>query len=70
MAAEFGAAPRTVDDYIAIARARTRFAVDAATTTTDERAEAVSRLERLAKKLEEKGAWSRRSSTSSACSST
>lgn len=56
MSAEFGAAPRTVDDYIA--RARDRFAVEAAGTAEEERAAALARLDRLAKKLEAKGAWS------------
>lgn len=56
MSAEFGAAPRTVDDYIA--RARDRFAVETAATSQEERAATLARLDKLARKLEAQGAWS------------
>jgi hypothetical protein len=56
MSAEFGAAPRTVDDYIA--RARDRFAIDSAVTAQEERGSTLTRLDKLARKLEAQGAWS------------
>lgn len=56
MSQEFGAAPRTVDDYIA--RVRDRFAVETAVSATDERAATVARLEQLAKTLKAEEAWS------------
>lgn len=56
MSAEFGAAPRTVDDYIA--RARDRFAIDSAGTAQEERGTTLTRLDKLARKLEAQGAWS------------
>jgi hypothetical protein len=56
MSVEFGAAPRTVDDYIA--RARDRFAIDSAGTAQEERGATLARLDKLASKLEVQGAWS------------
>ncbi|CAN5826509.1 hypothetical protein BH11MYX4_BH11MYX4_22520 [soil metagenome] len=55
MAAEFSAAPRTVDDYLA--RVRRRWETDNASTAEVERERAVQRLERLAHKFEDKEAW-------------
>ncbi|CAN5912673.1 hypothetical protein BH11MYX4_BH11MYX4_36600 [soil metagenome] len=56
MAAEFSAAPRTVDDYLA--RVRHRWGADNASVAKDHRERAVDRLERLAEKLEDRAAWS------------
>ncbi len=55
MAAEFSAAPRTVDDYLA--RVRRRWETDNASSAEVERERAVLRLERLAEKFEDKEAW-------------